>query len=460
VTGEDWRWNIYVLTVVQVVMRVAITSIKPFIPLYLPELGVTAADQVAFWAGVVTSANFVAQAFTQPLWGTLADRYGRKPMVVRSIVAVGTFNLLVAWATNVYQFAVLRFLMGSMAGFNAAAIALVAVHTPPQQLGYAVGLVQAGQMAGTILGPAVGGVLAEWLGYRATFLVAGCLSLAMAPLVGWSVREEVPGRRGPADGPVGPERDRQAPDRACAGAVPAVADEEQVVDSWAVSSACTGEREPETAGTIPAADGEGRVKFAARLSLPMLAALVVVGCSQFGTQSADSLLALFVKEIYGGGQLNLAVSLAYALPASANLVLAPVWGRLGDRRGHWAVLQFALGGTALVVGLQGFSRSVAQFLVLRTVAGLFAGGVMPNAHAVIGRMSRRSRRGRAYGVAGSALAIGNFAGPMVGGIVAAFLGVRAVFWVTACLLLLVGAGVWGVQRTTAGVRNFLGGHAR
>jgi DHA1 family multidrug resistance protein-like MFS transporter len=111
------------------------------------------------------------------------------------------------------------------------------------------------------------------------------------------------------------------------------------------------------------------------------------------------------------------------------------------------VLQFALGGTALVVGLQGFSRSVAQFLVLRAVAGLFAGGVMPNAHAIIGRMSRRSRRGRAYGVAGSALAIGNFAGPMVGGIVAALLEVRAVFWVTACLLLLVGAGVWGVRRT-------------
>lgn len=412
---EDWRRNLYVLTLVQLVMRVANTSLKPFIPLYLPELGVTVPEQVAFWAGVATSVNFIAQTFTQPVWGNLADRYGKKPMVVRSIAAVGGFNLLVVWAADIYQFVTLRFLMGTMAGFHAAAVALVATQTPSPQLGYAVGLVQAGQMAGTILGPGLGGVLAEVFGYRGAFTAAGALSLAMVPLVVWGVQEERP--RGALTAP-------PSPPAAAVGETHAVPgwDEEQLVV---------------------------RLRDAGSGNRLMLAALLVIGCSQFGTQSADSLMALFVQAIYPGPRLNLVVSLAFALAAASNLLMAPFWGRYGDRRGRWRVLRFTLGGMALTVALQAFSRNAAEFLVLRTLAGFFAAGVMPNAHAVVGELSPEARRGRAYGVAGSALAMGNFAGPMVGGIVAALIDIRAVFWVTAVLLVLVEIATWALRRGRA-----------
>ncbi|MBC7342479.1 MAG: MFS transporter [Clostridia bacterium] len=563
---DDWRRNVYILALVQLIMRVAMTSIKPFIPLYLPELGVTIPEQVAFWAGVATSVNFVGQVFTQPVWGNLADRYGRKPMVVRSILAVGGFNLLITWAGTVYQLVGLRFLMGTMSGFNAASVALIAAMTPRDRLGYAVGLVQAGQMAGTILGPGLGGGLAELFGYRGTFLVAGSLSLAMAPVVMLGVREEFqrPARATKAQEtlqvgsvsaetePTGAGKSSGWIEAAGSGRAPGARefapiplDEEQLAgERWlkALSAGGNGQdmvgkgalaAEPQgtSAGQVPvaqgastagfesmsggpkgavtgeptsqeagrgiilqpaASDGEGsglekgdNLGFWARLrawlvlgrqtlvavrrwigltwqrvkllrqatttgrSLLLISALLVIACSQFGTQSADSLLALFIDHIYAGSRLNLVVALAFALSAAANLLMAPVFGRYGDRYGHWRILHFSLVGMAITVGLQALSANAVQLLVLRTLSGLFAAGILPNAHAIIGNLTPEARRGHAYGVAGSVTAVGNFLGPMTGGIIAALMDLRAVFWVTGVLLLAAEVAVRAMTRVEA-----------
>lgn len=257
----DWKRNAYILTTVQLVMRIAITSLRPFIPLYIRELGVSVPEQVAFWAGVVASVNFVAQAFTQPIWGNLSDRYGRKPMVIRTIVAVGVFNLMIARVTNVYQLVGLRFLMGTVSGFNAASVALVAAVTPSDKLGYAVGLVQAGQMAGTILGPALGGTLAEMFGYRGTFLVAGGLILTMVPVVALGVREEFAHQT--------QENNKGIYEKILNGNC-------ELVEGGVARSSIK--------RWLPLGTGERLIVIT----------LLVIACSQFGTQSMDTLMALFI----------------------------------------------------------------------------------------------------------------------------------------------------------------------
>lgn len=517
---DDWRRNVYILALVQLIMRVAMTSIKPFIPLYLPELGVTIPEQVAFWAGVAGSVNFIGQVFTQPVWGNLADRYGRKPMVVRSILAVGGFNLLTTWAGTAYQLVGLRFLMGTMSGFNAASVALIAAMTPRDRLGYAVGLVQAGQMAGTILGPGLGGGLAELFGYRGTFLVAGSLSLAMVPVVVLGVREEFqrPARTAKAPktplGTVGeveagsitgthePCGRTEIPNFVGApGAqqfAPLPLDEEQVADErWvkafpAAAGKSVGDSGQDVIPEPIAPDGESpglgngdwqgfwariqvRGSLGVRLQavagrcagstwrrlgmlrrvtgsgkgLLFIAALLVIACSQFGTQSADSLLALFIDHIYAGPRVNLVVALAFALSAAANLLMAPIFGRYGDRHGHWRILHLSMAGMAVTAGLQALSANAVQLLILRTLSGLFAAGILPNAHAIIGKLTPESRRGHAYGVAGSVTAVGNFLGPMTGGIIAALVDLRAVFWVTGVLLLAAEVAVRAMTRAEA-----------
>lgn len=382
---ENWRRNLLLLMVSQLLFRVALTLVKPFLPLYLPELGVTAAPEIAFWAGALSSVNFLGQALFSPIWGNLSDRYGRKAMVVRCTLAVGVFNLLMVFAGNVYQLLALRFLMGAMAGFNAAAVALVATTTPDKHLGYAVGMIQTGQMAGTVFGPAIGGVLAELGGYRGSFVAAGLISLSIAPVLIFGVREDF------------------------------------------VPSAAKRSKPPLSAGI--------RIVFNRPVILLMLVVIVV---AQFGLQSSDSLMALYVKGLYEGEYLNLVVAGVLGTAAVANVLMAPLLGKLGDQYGSERVLVLSLFGLALATLPQAFVYQVGSLALLRFLSGAFTGGILPNVQAVIGRATPVEKRGSVFGVYASATATGNFLGPMLGGIVAAEVGIPPVFVLTGACLLATG----------------------
>jgi len=413
--GGDWRRTVIILTLVQFFMRIAITSIKPFIPLYLPELGVHVPAQIAFWTGVVTSVNFMAQIFTQPLWGSLSDRYGFRIMVIRSVFFVGFFNLIIVLAASVYELMLLRFLMGLMSGFAAASMALVAAVCPKEKLGYSVGLLQSGLMAGTIIGPGVGGVLAEFVGYRGIFFFVGALSLSMVPLVRFGIKQN-PGDHG----------------------------QRMLKDLTSYIGQLRGVKKMSLFPLI--AKGFIRLMrmanplknfIAVSRNHPMVfVAIIIIICAQFGTQSSDALVALFVRLIYPGEYLNLIVALTFGLSAAASLIAAPLFGAWGDKHNHKFVLYFSLTGMALTVGLQSLCQNIMQLIILRTLSGLFAAGILPNANAIIGNSAKESGRGYLFGVVGSATAIGNLAGPFIGGIIGAALGVKAVFWVTGVILLI------------------------
>ncbi|HWQ79237.1 MAG TPA: MFS transporter [Anaerovoracaceae bacterium] len=390
---EEWRKGVYILTAVQFVMRVSITSIRPFVPLYLPEIGVSLPQQIAFWTGIATSANFFAQILTQPIWGSVADRYGYKTMVVRSVFAVGFFNVALIWASSVNQFVLVRFFMGLMSGFTAASITFVAVTSPGDKLGYSVGLLQAGQMAGTILGPGVGGVFAELFGYKGTFLFSGLIGLAMVPLIIFGIKYN-PVKEMPENSL------RFSPETRKAGIK-----------------------------ALPAA--------LAGIDKLIIVMLVIIACTQFGTQSSDSFIAIFIREIYSGDRINLVVALSYALAASAALLAAPLFGTVGDRYGHRHILHISLIGMAAAVGLQTFCANVQQLIILRVLSGIFAAGILPSAYAIIGSLAGEGRKGRIFGIAGSATAIGNLSGPLFGGIIASVFSLRTVFWTTAVVIIAV-----------------------
>lgn len=146
---------------------------------------------------------------------------------------------------------------------------------------------------------------------------------------------------------------------------------------------------------------------------------------------------IYINEIYSGSRFNLIVALAFALPAAANLIMAPFFGRCGDRYGYWPILFFCLASMAVSVGLQAISKDAVQLLILRTLLGLSAAGILPSAYAIIGNLVPDTRKGHAYGIAGSMFALGNFLGPMAGGIIAAIVNIRMVFWVTAVILAMI-----------------------
>src|SRR5690349_6365397 len=131
-----WRQTLWAMVGIQLVMTGAFSMLTPIMPLFLPVLGVESEAAVAIWAGVLNGITSLVAAFASPLWGQVADRHGRKLMLLRSSLAIGLFTALMGAAGDVWQFFACRALMGVFAGFSSAAIALVASQVPEDRLGY------------------------------------------------------------------------------------------------------------------------------------------------------------------------------------------------------------------------------------------------------------------------------------------------------------------------------------
>ena len=158
------------MVAVQFIMSMAVTVMAPIVPLFLPQLGVTDHSTIDLWAGILNSCNFLLSALLAPVWGSVADRRGRKLMVLRASGGICLVSGLMALVTSVWQLFALTLVMGVAGGFSSAAIALVAGQAPERRLGYALGWLSTAQMVGGLMGPVAGGALADTLGsYRATF---------------------------------------------------------------------------------------------------------------------------------------------------------------------------------------------------------------------------------------------------------------------------------------------------
>jgi DHA1 family multidrug resistance protein-like MFS transporter len=186
---EAWRRNLIFIWVGVFVGLLGANFVFPFIPFFLKdELGV-ADSRVSYYTGLTASVTGLSLTLTAPLWGSLADRYGRKPMFVRALVGAGLLILLMGLVQTVWQLVALRFAMGAFAGTMGAAAALVAATTPRERVGYALGTLQTGVFAANMLGPFVGGVVAAQLGLRESFFFCGGLYLVACALVFFFVKE-------------------------------------------------------------------------------------------------------------------------------------------------------------------------------------------------------------------------------------------------------------------------------
>src|SRR2546423_15624732 len=159
--AAHWRQTLWAMVGIQFVMTAAFSMLTPIMPLFLPALGVESEAAVAVWAGILNGITSLVAAFASPLWGQVADRHGRKLMLLRSGLAIGLFTALMGVAGNVWQFFAFRALMGVFAGFSSAAIALVASQVPEDRLGYSLGWLSTGQLVRSPGGPVIRGVLAE-----------------------------------------------------------------------------------------------------------------------------------------------------------------------------------------------------------------------------------------------------------------------------------------------------------
>ena len=157
--------------------------------LFVEELGVTG-KAVPFYAGIAVASSSVTSAIMSPIWGSLADRYGRKPMMLRASIAMTLTMGGIAFVPSVFWLLVLRLLNGVFSGFVPNSMALIASQVPKDQSGYALGTLSTGVVAGTLMGPLIGGLIAENLGMRNVFLLVGFFLFLVSLLTFWGIEEE------------------------------------------------------------------------------------------------------------------------------------------------------------------------------------------------------------------------------------------------------------------------------
>ena len=387
----EWQRTLLVMMGIQLGMNVGFTVLSPVMPLFLPQLGVHDPAQINLWAGVLAAITPLVAAFASPLWGRVADRRGRKLMVLRSCFAIALFMGMMSLATNVWQFAGLRALLGVFAGFNAAAISLVASQVPPRRLGYALGWLSTGQLVGTLIGPLLGGLIADVTGsYRAPFVVTSGVCALCGVLAMVLVRERFsPPKEGTA--------------------------RTTLVQNFAILSRSPG----------------------------LLPLFVVLLLAQFAVQAVQPVVTLYVEQLLGPvPAVATLAGLAFSVTGLADLIASPFLGRRSDVLGYRRVLLISLAGAALASAPQAFVSDYWSFVAARFALGLFVGGILPVANALVGRLAPAGDRGTVYGVTASAMFLGQSLGPLSGGIIAATLGLHWVFLVTAILLVANLLWVW------------------
>ncbi|ACL23634.1 MFS transporter [Chloroflexus aggregans] len=384
-----WQTTLWIMFVAQFLSAIGFSIIFPFLPLYVAYLGVATVGDIALWSGLVFSLQALTMAIAAPIWGSLADRFGYKLMVERAMYGGAIILLLMGFARSAEELTLLRAIQGMITGTISAANALVATVTPRERMGFAMGTLQMGLWSGTATGPLIGGLMAETLGFRATFITTAALLLVSGILVTIGVRGGRPA----------PVKPKQQPSGMLRG--------------WL---------------TILRTPGIGPT-----YGMRFLSSLAQTILLPFAPLFIASLLS-------AGDPVNAFTGLIVGVSSAAGTATAIWLGRLGDRIGHRQVLM----GSALLAGLtfapQGLASNVWQLLILQALSGAAIGGITPSLSALLGRYTATGNEGAVYGLDSSIVSAARAVAPLFGALVVGPFGYGAAFAVSSVACFAIGIG--------------------
>ena len=384
---EIWQRNLAICCAATFIVSVGTSQMAPILPLYICELGIEAPEDVARWSGIVFGCSFVTLAIFSPIWGRVADRYGRKSMILRATGWLGVIMIALGLAQNVWQLTGLRLLQGAMSGLQSAVIPLLAAETPRDKSGWAMSMYFTAQVTGGLLGPVIGGGLSEAIGYRNSFFVIGVLCM-----FGFAAALFVRETKQPA---------------------PAEETEQSTREMFR---------------TLP--------RF--RMTL---AAFVVTFLMYFSITCVQPVLTVYVEALAPETEhLAVIAGIVFSCSGVASMLFASKLGHLSDQAGPHRVLVGSLLRAGLVSFPQGWVTTSWELGALRFIHGIAMAGMIPAINDMIRLITPPSCTGRIYGFNQSAQYIGTFAGAFIGGQLTAWLGFAQTFFIVG--LLLLGSAAW------------------
>ncbi|PAE39118.1 MFS transporter [Bacillus sp. 7884-1] len=393
-----WKRNLWVLWIGVFFTSASFSMVIPFLPIFLLQIGVHEHTEV--WSGLLFSAAFFAGAIASPFWGRVADKYGRKPLLIRAGLALFVVYTLTAFVTNPYQLLGLRIMQGLLSGFIPGAIALIGTNTPSNKVGYALSMISSASASGGIVGPLLGGGIASLVGNRVAFGSAGMFALISTLLVIFWVTEEN----------FTPSKEKGS-----------------IMNDFKVA--------------------------AANRSLMLVLALTAITSGSIMT--IEPVLPLYIVDLGSSFEhASLLAGIVFSLPGIASVIFAPRWGRWADKVGFQKVLFIGLMGGGIGTIAQIIFSNIWGFSITRFIFGIFFCAVFPALNGLVVRSTPKDFRGRAFGLHQTSNQIGGMIGPITGGILGGFFPVQTVFVVTGILLLAAtGMAYWHANDLNRGIKT-------
>ena len=381
---ETWKRTVYISLVCVFCTAFGVSQLAPILPLYFHDLGVKTPEAMSLWSGLATGATYIIVCLAAPFWGRVADKKGRKITLIRSSFGMALCNILIAFQTTPEGVVLIRLVQGLVSGFYSASITLIASESPIERTGWALGLLASANLAGSLIGPLLGGYIADTVGIRNDFIIVGTLMGLAGVLATIFIHENYVPQPNPEKLSIRKLK-------------------EQIPEFNSIIALC-------------------------------VASFIYAIC----IMSLQPVISVYIKGIVPSDTENLAfiAGAVFSAMGIAQLMSSSPLGKLVDKIGPRKVLVVSLIYVGILNIPQAYVSDVYQLAIIRFLQGFGLGGMLPALNTYLSSKTPREFTGQVFSYNQSCLFFGYFLGSVGGASLMAWLGFTTLFWVSGGLFII------------------------
>ena len=381
---ETWKRTVYISLVCVFCTAFGVSQLAPILPLYFHDLGVQTPEAMSLWSGLATGATYIIVCLAAPFWGRVADKKGRKITLIRSSFGMALCNALIAFQTTPEGVVLIRLIQGLVSGFYSASITLIASETPIERTGWALGLLASANLAGSLIGPLLGGYIADTVGISNDFIIVGALMGLAGVLATIFIHENYVPKPNPEKLSIRKLK-------------------EQIPEFNSIVALC-------------------------------VASFIYAIC----IMSLQPVISVYIKGIVPSDTENLAfiAGAVFSAMGIAQLMSSSPLGKLVDKIGPRKVLVVSLIYVGVLNIPQAYVSDVYQLAIIRFLQGFGLGGMLPALNTYLSSKTPREFTGQVFSYNQSCLFFGYFLGSVGGASLMAWLGFTTLFWVSGGLFII------------------------
>ena len=381
---ETWKRTVYISLVCVFCTAFGVSQLAPILPLYFHNLGVQTPEAMSLWSGLATGATYIIVCLAAPFWGRVADKKGRKITLIRSSFGMALCNVLIAFQTTPEGVVLIRLVQGLVSGFYSASITLIASESPIERTGWALGLLASANLAGSLIGPLLGGYIADTVGIRNNFIIVGTLMGLAGVLATIFIHENYVPQPNPEKLSIRKLK-------------------EQIPEFNSIVALC-------------------------------VASFIYAIC----IMSLQPVISVYIKGIVPSDTENLAfiAGAVFSAMGIAQLMSSSPLGKLVDKIGPRKVLVVSLIYVGILNIPQAYVSDVYQLAIIRFLQGFGLGGMLPALNTYLSSKTPREFTGQVFSYNQSCLFFGYFLGSVGGASLMAWLGFTTLFWVSGGLFII------------------------